>query len=263
MSSCTDARPRWLARSFRAAGIAFGLGTQLFFLATLCALFLFLRDGGSRVANNWLFVDCLLALQFAVIHSALLLPRTRTILSRFLPAQLYGCLFAVSTCVGLWLIFAYWRSSSYVVWEAHGWSRIVVCAGFYASWIGIVYSLKLVGLGYQTGWTQWLHWLRRESLPRREFFQRSVYAWIRHPVYFCFLGLIWFTPRMTADHAALTAIWTGYIFVGSYLKDRRLTFYLGDRYREYANRVPGYPGMLFGPLAKGDVRGLSEADGMR
>ena len=49
-----------------------------------------------------------------------------------------------------------------------------------------------------------------------------------------FLGLIWFTPRMTADHALLTAIWSVYIFVGSYLKDLRLEFYLGDTYREYA-----------------------------
>ena len=250
MPSCTDAKPRKMALSFRATGIAFGLGTQLFFLVTVCALFLFLRDGGSRVADGWLCVDCLLALQFAVIHSVLLLPTSRSWLSRVLPGQLYGCLFAVSTCIGLWLIFYFWRSSSHVIWEAQGWSRIVVCGGFYASWIAIVYSLKLVGLGYQTGWTQWLYWLRRESLPRREFVQRNVYGWMRHPVYFCFLGLIWFTPRMTADHAALTTVWTVYIFVGSYLKDRRLTFYLGDRYREYASRVPGYPGMFFGPLAK-------------
>jgi len=64
------------------------------------------------------------------------------------------------------------------------------------------------------------------------------------------LGLVWFTPRMSADHAVLTGVWTVYVFVGSYLKDRRLAFYLGDTYREYASRVPGYPGMLFGPLGK-------------
>ena len=32
------------------------------------------------------------------------------------------------------------------------------------------------------------------------------------------------------------------MFVGSCLKDQRLAFYLGDTYREYASRVPGYPG---------------------
>jgi hypothetical protein len=69
-------------------------------------------------------------------------------------------------------------------------------------------------------------------------------------VYLSFLGLIWFTPRMTLDHALLTAIWTAYVFVGSVLKDRRLEFYLQDEYRQYAARVPGYPGMFLGPLAR-------------
>jgi hypothetical protein len=58
---------------------------------------------------------------------------------------------------------------------------------------------------------------------------------------------------MTADHAVLTTIWTAYIFVGSYLKDRRLLYYAGDAYRNYAQHVPGYPGMPFGPLGKWPV----------
>ena len=74
-------------------------------------------------------------------------------------------------------------------------------------------------------------------------------------MYLSFLGLIWFTPVMTADHAVLTGIWTTYIFLGSCLKDRRLVFYLGRSYRQYQAAVPGYPGMVVGPLAR---IGLSE-----
>ena len=55
---------------------------------------------------------------------------------------------------------------------------------------------------------------------------------------------------MTLDHAILTGTLTTYIFIGSYLKDRRLEFYLGDTYREYATRVPGYPFLLVGPLGR-------------
>jgi protein-S-isoprenylcysteine O-methyltransferase Ste14 len=78
----------------------------------------------------------------------------------------------------------------------------------------------------------------------------GVFRWLRHPVYLSFLGLIWFTPRMTFDHAVLTTVWTVYVFIGSWLKDRRLAYYIGDEYREYASRVPGYPGMIAGPLAR-------------
>jgi methanethiol S-methyltransferase len=246
----TDSKTGWRAWCSRAGGISFGLMTQLLFVPTVYYVFLFLRDGVTRPASGWLAIDCLLALQFAVPHSILLLPRSRSALSRIMPSQFYGSLFAVSTCVSLWVIFTNWRSSPLLIWEAEGWSRIAIYAGFYASWVSLIYSLKLVGLGYQNGWTPWVHWLRRQALPRREFAERGIYRWMRHPVYLSFLGLIWFTPRMTADHALLTGLWTVYIFVGSCLKDRRMTFYLGDSYREYASRVPGFPGLFFGPLGK-------------
>jgi protein-S-isoprenylcysteine O-methyltransferase Ste14 len=246
----TEVKTEWRAWWLRASGISFGVATQLLFAVTVYYLFLFLRDGTNRPAGGWLAIDCVLALQFGVIHSLLLLPRTRAMLSRIIPSQLYGNLFSVATCAGLLLMFGSWQSSPVLIWDAEGWRRIAVNTCFYVSWISLFYSLKLVGLGYQTGWTQWVHWLRREALPRRKFVEHSVYRWMRHPVYLSFLGLIWFTPRMTADHAVLTSIWTVYIFVGSYLKDQRLTFYLGDRYREYAGRVPGYPGVFFGPLGK-------------
>jgi protein-S-isoprenylcysteine O-methyltransferase Ste14 len=234
----------------RAIGILFGLATQIFFLITVCYLFAFLRDGATNQSSSWLAVDLLLALQFAVVHSWLLLPSTRSKISRQLPAQFYGSLFCVATCVGLWLVFIYWRTSSAAIWDATCWMRILISGCFYLSWATLFYSLKLTGFGYQTGWTQWVYWLRGQSLPRRAFVEHGSYRWLRHPVYLSFLGLIWFTPRMTADHAILTTIWTSYIFVGSYLKDKRLVFYLGKDYRRYASRVPGYPGIPFGPLAK-------------
>ena len=43
---------------------------------------------------------------------------------------------------------------------------------------------------------------------------------------------------------------TAYVAVGSWLKDRRLLFYLGDVYRSYQARVPGYPLVGFGPLGR-------------
>jgi len=52
------------------------------------------------------------------------------------------------------------------------------------------------------------------------------------------------------DRACLIAVWIVSIYVGSVLKDRRLLFYLGDEYRNYSAKVPGYPGMPIGPLSR-------------
>src|SRR4051794_38423883 len=241
----------------RAAGIAFGVGTQLFFAVTVPFLFRFLHDGSTNFSANWLLVDCLLALQFAIAHSFVLLPRVRTAISRVMPAQFYGSIFCITTCLGLWLTFTFWQSSAILIWQCSGRELVVMRVGFYASWATLLLSVSVTGFGYQTGWTQWLYWFRREPLPRRGFKEVGIYRLFRHPGYFSFLGLIWFTPRMTLDHALLTFIWTAYVVIGSYLKDQRLLYYMGETYREYASRAPGLPGMFFGPLGKWPAPGSS------
>jgi hypothetical protein len=249
-----DAQQRFVRpRLGRALGIAFGLVTQVCFVVTVWGLFWYLYGSDSAVSGrptHWFLVDSLLALQFAVVHSWLLLPSSRSWIGQWLSPALYGTLFCAATCAGLWLVFLLWQTAPSSVWNLHGAAAAVTRAAFAASWLGLFYSLSLSGFGYQTGWTQWRYWLRGEPLPRRGVVQRGSFRWLRHPAYLSFLGLVWFTPHMTIDHALLTGTWTLYIFVGSVLKDRRLEFYLGDDYREYAARVPGYPGMPFGPLAR-------------
>jgi methanethiol S-methyltransferase len=79
---------------------------------------------------------------------------------------------------------------------------------------------------------------------------RGAYRLLRHPVYLCFLGQVWLTPVVSADRALLNVLFTAYIFLGSYWKDRRLVHYLGDVYRGYQARVPGYPLVGVGPLGR-------------
>lgn len=247
-------RGTWPSQRWLGAGL--GAGTQGLFLATVWYLFWFLKEGRPAQANASLAWDACLALQFAVVHSWLLLPGTRKRITRFLAGEFYGSLFCLATCAGLFVMFQGWQGSPIMVWEATGWWRTAIEAAFYGSWVMLFYSLSLTGLGYQTGLTPWWHWLRRQPQPKREFAPRGVYLCMRHPVYLSFMGLIWFTPRMSLDHALLTGIWTAYIFVGSYLKDERLAFYYGDLYRIYQSRVIGYPLIGFGPLGK---RRIAEA----
>jgi methanethiol S-methyltransferase len=233
----------------RLLGITFGVLTHLLFAVTVWQLFRFLQ-GSAHHQRGGLSNDLLLAAQFAAIHSLLLTPKVRSRLERWISPAFYGLFFCTVTCLSLGLVMIQWRSVSVVVWQATGLAARAVEGAFGASWLALFYSLHLSGLGYQTGWTPWRSWLRGERAPRRHFQPRSAYLFMRHPVYLSFLGLIWFVPTVTLDRALLIAVWTVYIFVGSYLKDRRLQHYLGPTYREYQARVPGYPGMIVGPLAR-------------
>jgi protein-S-isoprenylcysteine O-methyltransferase Ste14 len=232
--------------------IAFGWLTHAVFVVLVYYVFWFFKGpdtaptGGSAVDG---LVDAALALQFTVSHSWLLLPATRERLSRIVPSPAYGVFFTFCTTVSLALMMACWRPWG-GAWELSGVARYVVQGAFYGAWIALFYSVSLSGAGYQTGWTPWRPWSQGRPVPTREFRPRGVYRLMRHPLYLSFLGLVWFTPCMSLDRAVLTGVFTIYIFFGSYLKDRRLLFYLGDRYRSYQAEVPGYPGMLFGPLAR-------------
>lgn len=243
----------------RTAWSIVGWSTHALFGVTVYYLFLFLRGPTHPPAldaadHRSAAIDLLLALQFAVPHSLLLLPGVRKRLTAYVPSPMYGVFFCLCTCASLLLLMALWRPSGTLIWNLQGAARAAVQGAFYASWAALFYSLHLTGLGFQTGWTPWRAWLRGRTAPR-EFHPRSVYRLFRHPVYFSFLGLIWFTPVMTLDRAVLTGVWTAYIFFGSWLKDRRLEFYLGEPYREYAARVPGYPGIVFGPLGRRTAKG--------
>ncbi len=233
----------------RSIGIGFGVLTHILFALTVWYLFRFL-SGSLPAKAGPLWIDLLLALQFAVSHSVLLYPAVRQRLVRWIGAPFYGLFFCCVTCVSLLLTFGLWRTSPITVWDFHSWPSEAARLAFYGSWVALFYSLHLSGLTWQTGLTPWWQWVRKTPAPRREFREQGLYRWFRHPIYLSFLGLIWFTPHLSLDHAMLTAVWTIYIFIGSWLKDRRLEYYLGEGYREYETRVPGYPLVAGGPLGK-------------
>jgi len=247
---------------------AFGWLTQAIFGLTVVLLFLFLAGyhrpptgatptGGTPLDATLLdgalldgAIDALLAITFAVPHSVLLLPAVRRRLTTRIPSAMYGVFFCFVACLSLCLLMYFWRPLGGAVWHLTGAGRTVILACFYAAWVALAYSLYLAGIGFQTGWSTWRPWMKGQKVPTRPFRPRSMFRALRHPVYFSFLGLIWFTPVMSVDRAILTAVWTAYIYVGSVLKDRRMEFYVGEPYRQYAATVPGYPGIFFGPLAR-------------
>lgn len=234
----------------RLIGIAFGIANQLLFVHTIVQLFLFLWGHEANDSAGAMGIDLLLAVGFAVPHSLILWPPFRKRMLAWIPPAFFGCAFCTWTCLSLLTVVGCWRFNSLVVWELHGVTRVLMRVAFVGAWMALFYSLWISGLGRQTGWTNWYAWLQRRPLPRPEFAPRSWYRWLRHPIYLSFLGLIWFTPRMTLDHALLTATWTVYIFVGSWAKDLRLEHYVGASYREYEAKVPGYPFCLIGPLGR-------------
>jgi protein-S-isoprenylcysteine O-methyltransferase Ste14 len=109
--------------------------------------------------------------------------------------------------------------------------------------------LGLIGLGislWQTdlfrfaGLGQALHYLQgNESInPQPTLVTRGTYAYVRHPLYFFSLLLIWFLPIMTLSALLFSSMVTLYFWIGSIYEERRLSATFGDAYSQYKQRVP-------------------------
>jgi hypothetical protein len=235
-------------------GMGLGLASHVLLLVTVWFLFPFLMGGRTvdeaQAAPWWWVFDSLLVVQFGVLHSLLLLPAARNRLEKLIPSRLYGCFFTLTTCISLLVLILAWQTSPIIFWQFTGLAATAINVAYLLCWAALLYSLSLSGFGFQTGWTPFWAWARDQKPPRRVFEVRGAYRLLRHPVYLSFMGQVWFTPTMTLDRALLTGLLTAYIFLGSYLKDQRLLLYLGDVYREYQARVPGYPVVGFGPLGR-------------
>jgi len=226
----------------RILGITAGVVVQVLFVIASYYNYVFLKGSPPRPGHWALAWDAFLALQFAVVHSVLLLPTVKKKLGRVISPAFYGLFFCTAACNTLLITMFLWEVGDWAVWQLTGAPRLAVQTLYMTCWGTLFYSLCCSGFGYHTGWLPWWYWVKRQPIPQRPFKPRGAFSLIRHPGYMSFLGLIWFTPDMTIDRALLVAIWTPYIFVGSYLKDLRLIYYVGDAYREYRSRVPAYLG---------------------
>ncbi len=234
----------------RILGIAVGLLVQVLFVVASYYNFTFLAGSPPRPGRAALAWDALLAIQFCVVHSVLLWPSVKKKLERIISPAFYGLFFCAAACSTLLLTMTQWQVGDWALWQLAGWPRLVVQTLYLCCWGTLFFSLCCSGFGYHTGWLPWWYWVKRQPIPRRPFQPRGAFTLLRHPGYLSFLGLVWFTPDMTIDRAVLTGLWTVYIFAGSCLKDLRLIHYMGNTYREYQARVPGYPGMFVGPLGR-------------
>ena len=66
----------------------------------------------------------------------------------------------------------------------------------------------------------------------------GTYAFVRHPLYFFSMLLLWFTPVMTLNSFAFNLLASAYFWAGSRVEERHLAAYFGETYAAYRQRVP-------------------------
>lgn len=73
---------------------------------------------------------------------------------------------------------------------------------------------------------------------RRPLVERGPYGQVRHPTYWCMLGILWCKATMSRASLAVNLVFTVYLGIASFFEERRLVREFGPAYLAYRRRVP-------------------------
>ena len=112
----------------------------------------------------------------------------------------------------------------------------------------VLQGMVLLAMAYGVWITDALHFLGLRQLFSASPFDCSrnqpplavfgLYRWVRHPLYFLGLLLLWFTPHMTANLATLFIVFSIYLYVGTFFEEKKLIEEFGEDYRKYQRQIP-------------------------
>lgn len=242
----TSREPRY-SRAQRLGAAGLGVVCHGCFAIAIAAMILGLDRGltigrgALHGAAAWL-ANTGLALQFPVLHSALLTPRGQRWLVRVVPGRLGRELrttsYALLASLQILATFALWSPSGAVWWSASAVAPGASRLAFAAAWLLVGKAMLDAGLDLQSGFLGWGAVVRNRAPSYRAFPQHGLFRFTRQPVYVAFTLTLWTAPVITPDRLLLGGLWTLYCVVGPRLKERRYLARHPTAYRRFQARVP-------------------------
>ncbi len=175
---------------------------------------------------------------FAVQHMVMARPAFKRRWTRIIPAAAERSTFVLATCAGLCLMYGQWRAMPSVVWHVESRSATMFLEALSLfGWALVLVATFLIDHFHLFGLKQVIHFAREKPEANPAFSVRSLYRYIRHPLYLGFFIAFWATPTMTAGHLLFAGGCTGFVLIAVRLEERDLKN-AHSEYEDYAERVP-------------------------
>ncbi len=202
------------------------------FVGSLSLVDLGVSDAAGLVWNAFL------CLAFFVQHSGMVRRSYRRWEARFVPSHYEGAVYTLASGIVLLALVVFWQPSMHTLASPDGMLRWLIRAGYFVAVVGFAWGARALGPFDPLGIEPILGRLRGTDPPSTPFTVRGPYRWVRHPLYFFVLLMIWSCPELTADRLLFNALFTAWIIVGTVLEERDLVCAFGEAYRDYERRVP-------------------------
>ena len=162
----------------------------------------------------------------------------RAILARAVPAYYIDALFSMASSIVLSLVVIFWQSSSVVLYELEGFARWMARLVFLLVILGSIWGVRSLRAFDPFGRRPIKDYLEGNRPQPARFEVGGPYQWVRHPLYFFVLVMLWSSPDLTVDRLLLNATWTIWIYMGTILEEEDLIAEFDEDYRSYQKLVP-------------------------
>lgn len=195
--------------------------------------------------------NSLLCLLFFFQHSIMVRKGFRHWLSAYIPPQFHGALYTTASGVVLIVLVLFWQNSEQMLVSLQGIYRWVAYGVFFASLVGMMWGMRALHSFDVFGNQQILALVRASNVQDMPLAVRGPYRWVRHPLYFFTLLMIWCCPDVTEDRLLFNTLFTAWIVLGTILEERDLVAEFRGAYYDYQREVPILiPWKLFKPFRK-------------
>ncbi len=182
--------------------------------------------------------NSLLCLLFFVQHSTMVRKSFRNRLNPIIPAQFHGVLYTTASGVVLICLVLFWQNSGQTLVSLDGVSRWAAHGIFFVSLVGMMWAMRALRSFDTFGIEPILAQVRASHVRTMPLSIRGPYRWVRHPLYFFTLVLIWCCPDLTMDRLLFNILFTVWIVIGTLLEERDLVSEFHETYHNYQRKVP-------------------------
>jgi len=185
-----------------------------------------------------LMINAGLSLLFFIQHSLMIRQSFKKKVVRFMPEAYFSAFYAIASGIVLMLVVLCWQKTVYSFGDAKGVLYLILRLLFLAAVGGFYWGGRALGFFDPFGRRAIINHLRSAKPKPVPFTIKGPYQWVRHPLYFFSLIMIWSYPHLTADRLLFNVLWTIWLVVGSILEERDLVKEFGREYRDYQSKVP-------------------------
>jgi len=214
-----------------------GLGSLLFF-----TLFLFLGQftiiNFDMTESRILLFDSSLSLLFFFQHSIMIRKTVRKKISEHIGAEYYAAFYSIVSGIILIIMILLWQKSSEKIFAVEGLTYWMLRALFFISLAGFYWGITSLRSFDPFGVNEINRKIYNKLSKPIPLSVNGAYKFMRHPLYFFLLIMIWASPELTSDRLVFNILWSAWIFVGAMFEERDLISEFGDQYREYQKKVP-------------------------